>query len=237
MKGEIYLLTENISYTVALAAGFLSFFSPCIIPLIPAYIMYLTGVTMEEDLKDKRLLALSRTLGFIIGFTIIFVIMGTSASFMGKVFIRNKKIFAKISGLLITFFGLNMMGIFNIGFLNRTRQVSTPKKVTNWFSSTLMGMAFAAGWTPCFGPVLASILVYAGGTDTVSKGVILLLIYSIGMAIPFILTALFINIFIDLVNRTEKFLIYLPKIGGLIMVIFGLLVFFDKVINISRWLI
>ena len=192
---------------------------------------------MEEDLKDKRLLALSRTLGFIIGFTIIFVIMGTSASFMGKVFIRNKKIFAKISGLLITFFGLNMMGIFNIGFLNRTRQVSTPKKVTNWFSSTLMGMAFAAGWTPCFGPVLASILVYAGGTDTVSKGVILLLIYSIGMAIPFILTALFINIFIDLVNRTEKFLIYLPKIGGLIMVIFGLLVFFDKVINISRWLI
>lgn len=192
---------------------------------------------MEEDLKDKRLLALSRTLGFIIGFTIIFVIMGTSASFIGKVFIRNKKIFAKISGLLITFFGLNMMGIFNIGFLNRTRQVSTPKKVTNWFSSTLMGMAFAAGWTPCFGPVLASILVYAGGTDTVSKGVILLLIYSIGMAIPFILTALFINIFIDLVNRTEKFLIYLPKIGGLIMVIFGLLVFFDKVINISRWLI
>jgi len=237
LKGEIYLLTENISYTVALAAGFLSFFSPCIIPLIPAYIMYLTGVTMEEDLKDKRLLALSRTLGFIIGFTIIFVIMGTSASFIGKVFIRNKKIFAKISGLLITFFGLNMMGIFNIGFLNRTRQVSTPKKVTNWFSSTLMGMAFAAGWTPCFGPVLASILVYAGGTDTVSKGVILLLIYSIGMAIPFILTALFINIFIDLVNRTEKFLIYLPKIGGLIMVIFGLLVFFDKVINISRWLI
>src|SRR5699024_4769919 len=133
LKGEIYLLTENISYTVALAAGFLSFFSPCIIPLIPAYIMYLTGVTMEEDLKDKRLLALSRTLGFIIGFTIIFVIMGTSASFIGKVFIRNKKIFAKISGLLITFFGLNMMGIFNIGFLNRTRQVSTPKKVTNWF--------------------------------------------------------------------------------------------------------
>src|SRR5699024_762733 len=199
--------------------------------------MYLTGVTMEEDLKDKILLALSRTLGFIIGFTIIFVIMGTSASFMGKVFIRNKKIFAKISGLLITFFGLNMMGIFNIGFLNRTRQVSTPKKVTNWFSSTLMGMAFAAGWTPCFGPVLASILVYAGGTDTVSKGVILLLIYSIGMAIPFILTALFINIFIDLVNRTEKFLIYLRKIGGLIMVISGLVVFFDKVINNSRVLV
>lgn len=231
------MLTENVSYTIALAAGFLSFFSPCIIPLIPAYIMYLTGSSMEEDLKDRRWFALSRTLGFVLGFTIIFVIMGTSASFIGKIFIRNKKIFSKISGLLILFFGLNMMGIFNLRVLNRERKVLGPKKATNWFSSTLMGMAFAAGWTPCFGPVLASILVYAGGTDTLSKGVILLLIYSMGMAIPFILTALFINVFIDLMNRAEKFLKYLPKIGGLIMVIFGLLIFFDKVINISRWML
>lgn len=228
------MLNENISYTIALAAGFLSFFSPCIIPLIPAYIMYLTGSTMEEELQDKRWFALTRTLGFVLGFTIIFIIMGTSASFIGKVFIRNKKIFSKISGILIILFGLNMMGILNIRLINKERQVKKPKQITNWFSSTVMGMAFAAGWTPCFGPVLASILMYAGGTDTVSKGVILLLVYSIGMAVPFILTALFINVFIDLMNRAEKLLFYLPKIGGFIMVVFGLLVFFDKVINISR---
>lgn len=231
------MLNENISYTISLAAGFLSFFSPCIVPLIPAYIMYLTGSSMEEELEDKRWFALSRTLGFVLGFTIIFMIMGTSASFIGRVFIRNKKIFAKISGLLIIFFGLNMLGVFNLGFLNRRTRVSLPKTSNNWFSSTVMGMAFAAGWTPCFGPVLASILVYAGGTDTLSKGVTLLLIYSIGMAIPFILTALFINVFIDLINKVEKLLIYLPKIGGATMVVFGLLVFFDKVINISRWML
>ena len=231
------MLTRDVSLSIAFGAGFLSFFSPCIIPLIPAYIMYLTGATMEEEVQEKRLFALTRTLGFIIGFTIIFMIMGTSASFLGKIFIKNKEIFAKISGLLIIIFGLNMMGILKLNILNMERRISTPKKITNWFSSTLMGMAFAAGWTPCFGPVLASILIYAGGSDTISKGILLLLVYSIGMAIPFILTALFINIFIDLMNRAEKFILYLPKIGGLIMVIFGLLVFFNKVINISRLLV
>lgn len=231
------MFTAEVSYSIALGAGFLSFFSPCIIPLIPAYIMYLTGSTMEEEVRQRRLFALTRTLGFVVGFTIIFMIMGTSASFIGKVFIRNKKLFSKISGMLIIFFGLNMMGILKLKPLNMERRIAAPKKITNWFGSTLMGMAFAAGWTPCFGPVLASILVYAGGTETISRGVTLLLIYSIGMAIPFILTALFINVFINLMNRAEKILLYLPKIGGFIMVIFGILVFFNKVISISRLLI
>lgn len=231
------MFAKDVSLSIAFGAGFLSFFSPCILPLIPAYIMYLTGSTMEDEIQEKRLFALVRTLGFVIGFTIIFMIMGTSASFLGKIFIRNKELFAKISGVLITIFGLNMMGILKLNFLNMEKRVSAPKKITNWFSSLLMGMAFAAGWTPCFGPALASILIYAGGTDTISKGIFLLLVYSIGMAIPFILTALFINVFIKLMERGEKFIVYLPKIGGLIMVIFGLLVFFNKVISISRLLI
>lgn len=226
---------SDVSWTMAFIAGFLSFFSPCILPLIPAYIMYLTGSTVEDEVRDKRFIALTRTLGFVIGFTIIFMVMGVSASFIGKIFVRNKDLFSKISGILIIIFGLNMMGILKFSFLNRSRTVSGPKKIVNWFSSTLMGMAFAAGWSPCFGPVLASILIYAGGADTVSKGTILLLIYSIGMAIPFILTALFINVFVDLMNKAEKFIVCIPKIGGFIMVIFGLLVFFDKVINISNW--
>ena len=123
------------------------------------------------------------------------------------------------------------------GILNIEKKISGPKKITNWLGSLVMGMAFAAGWTPCFGPVLASILIYAGGSATISKGVLLLLIYSIGMAIPFILTALFINVFINILNRAENFLIYIPKIGGFIMVIFGLLVFFNKVVIISNWLL
>lgn len=227
----------NVSLSIAFGAGFLSFFSPCILPLIPAYIMYITGVSMENELETKRLFALKRTVGFVIGFTIIFIIMGTSASFLGKLFIRNKEMFSKISGILIIVFGLKMMGIINLRFLNMEKRIKAPRKITNWFSSILMGMAFAAGWTPCFGPVLASILVYAGGSATVSKGIYLLLIYSIGMAIPFILTALFINVFSKFITKAEKFIIYIPKISGFIMIIFGTLVFFNKIVNISRLLI
>lgn len=227
----------NVSIPIAFGAGFLSFFSPCILPLIPAYIMYITGVNVEDELEKKRLFALTRTIGFVIGFTIIFMIMGTSASFLGKLFIRNKEVFSKISGGIIILFGLNMMGILKLKFLNFERRTKAPKKITNWFNSVLMGMAFAAGWTPCFGPVLGSILMYAGGTATVSKGVYLLLIYSIGMALPFILTALFINTFTRFMNKADKFLKYMPIISGFIMVVFGLLVFFNKMMSISRFLL
>lgn len=228
---------ENVSLSIAFVAGFLSFFSPCILPLIPVYIMYMTGVSLEDELEKRRIFALTRTIGFIIGFTIIFMIMGTSASFLGKIFIKNKGIFSKVSGILIVVFGLNMMGIIKLGFLNMGKKLKVPKKMTNWFSSVLMGMAFATGWTPCFGPVLGSIVIYAGGSDTVSKGIYLLLIYSFGMAVPFMLTALFINVFNKLMVKAEKFIEYIPKISGFIMVIFGILVFFNKVVNISRLLI
>ncbi|AFS79718.1 cytochrome c biogenesis protein, transmembrane region, dsbD family [Gottschalkia acidurici 9a] len=228
---------ESVSTPIAFGAGFLSFFSPCILPLIPVYIMYLTGSNAQEELEKRRLFALTRTIGFIIGFTIIFMIMGTSASFLGKIFVRNKDVFSKVSGVIIIIFGLKMTGIINLNILNREKRIASPVKVTNWFSSVLMGIVFAAGWTPCFGPVLASILVYAGGTATVSKGVYLLLIYSLGMAVPFILTALFINIFDKFIKKAEKFTKYLPKISGIVMIIFGILVFFNKVINISGLLI
>jgi len=228
---------NDVSLIIAFGAGFLSFFSPCILPMIPAYIMYITGVSVEEDVSRKRFLAISRTLIFILGFTIVFVIMGSSATIIGKIFIRNKDIFSKISGLLIIVFGLNMMGIIKLGFLNFNKRLSAPKKINGWFSSLLMGMAFAAGWTPCFGPVLASILIYAGNATTVLKGIYLLLVYSLGMGIPFLFTALFINVFDRFLNRTDKYMKYIPVISGTIMVIFGLLVFFNKVINISRLLI
>ena len=228
---------ENVSITLALGAGFLSFFSPCLLPLIPAYIMYITGINMEDELEKRRFYAIVRTFGFVIGFTIIFMIMGTSATFLGKIFVRNKDIFSKISGIVIIIFGLNMMGILKLGFLSMEKRATAPKKITSWFSSVLMGMAFAAGWTPCFGPVLGSILIYASGATTILKGVTLLFIYSVGMAIPFMLTALFINVFIKLLEQAERFLKYMPIISGLIMVVFGVLVFFNKMVNISRLLL
>ena len=231
------MIGADVSLPIAFGAGFLSFFSPCLLPMIPAYIMYITGVDMEDDLSKVRMTALMRTLGFVLGFTAIFMIMGSSASFLGRAFIQNKTIFFRISGILIILFGLNMMGVLNLKFLGMEKRVKSPKKVTSWFSSILMGMAFAAGWTPCFGPVLASILVFAGTSATVSKGVLLLFIYSVGMAVPFILTALFINVFIKWLAKAEKFLKYMPYVSGIILVIFGLLIFFDKMMSISSLLL
>lgn len=230
------MFLQEVSWGMAFIAGFVSFFSPCILPLIPAYIMYLTGSTIEEEVNQRRFFALTRTLGFVLGFTLIFMVMGVSASFIGRVFVRNRDIFSKISGILIILFGLNMLGVFKIGAMKKIN-IKAPKKITNWFSSILMGMAFAAGWSPCFGPVLAAILVYAGGSETLAQGTLLLVIYSLGMAIPFILTALFINKFIDLMDRYEKYLKYINIVGGFLMVVFGLLVFFDKVVDISRLLL
>lgn len=227
----------DVSWGAAFGFGFLSFFSPCILPLIPVYIMYITGISVESEIEEKRIFALKRTLGFVLGFTIIFMIMGTSASLIGKIFVRNKVIFSRISGILILIFGLNMTGILKLNFLNMEKRMKSPKKITNWFSSVLMGMAFAAGWTPCFGPVLAAILVYAGNSDTVLKGSYLLLIYSIGMAIPFLLTSLFIGTFSKVLEKGEKWMKYIPIIGGIMMIIFGLLIFFDKMNAISKLLL
>lgn len=227
----------DVSYAVAFGAGFISFFSPCLLPLMPVYIMYITDISIESELKKSRLLAVTRALGFVIGFTIIFMIMGTSASFLGKIFIRNKVIFSRISGVFIIIFGLHMLGVIKLKILNMEKRFSTEKRIKNWFSSILMGMAFAAGWSPCFGPVLASILFYAGSTATISKGIYLLLVYSLGMAIPFILTAIFINSLKKLITKSGKYTSYIHKISGVVMIIFGLLVFFDKIVDISRILI
>ncbi|WP_099191428.1 cytochrome c biogenesis CcdA family protein [Tepidibacter mesophilus] len=228
---------ENVSLSIAFGAGLVSFFSPCILPLIPAYIMYITGISVRDELSKNKMLVLTRTLGFVVGFTMVFIIMGTSASFLGKFFVKNKEVFSKISGVLIILFGLKMMGVLNLQFLEVQKKINTDMKTTTWFGSILMGIAFAAGWTPCFGPVLASILIYAGNSNTVSKGVYLLLVYSIGMAIPFIMTALFIDIFSKFFNNTRKIMIYIPRISGSIMVIFGILIILDKVVDISRLLI
>lgn len=230
------MFSQNISFLMALTAGFVSFFSPCILPMIPAYIMYMTGTDID-DLEDNRFLALKRTLWFILGFTIIFVIMGTSASFIGRFFAANKILFGKISGFILILFGLNMLGILEIDVLNMEKRRKGPKEKSSPLGAFIMGMAFAAGWTPCFGPVLGAILMYAGASETLVKGFVLLLIYSLGMAIPFILTALFINRFNKFLNKYEKLINILPKISGIVLVLFGVLVFFNKVTEISKLLL
>lgn len=223
----------DISITAAFFAGLLSFFSPCVLPLIPAYITYITGTAVEEELENKKSLALTRTLGFVLGFTIIFMIMGISASFIGRLFRVYKTLFAKISGILIIGLGLNMMGILNLNIINKGRSFKLPK-ITSWFSSVLVGMAFAAGWTPCVGAVLGTILILAGNTGTITAGFYLLLVYSLGLAIPFILTALLISKFGKFLTKSEKVLPYVTKIGALVVIALGILIFFNKTYLIAN---
>ncbi len=223
---------KDISGVVAFLAGVASFISPCILPLVPAYISYITGSTTQ---KKSRIFTVIRAVGFVIGFSIIFVLMGASASYIGKLFVQYKLLFTRVSGILIIIFGLHMTGIWELKLLYREARVEGPKQATNWFSSILMGMAFAAGWTPCVGTVLGSILLYAGASATLGKGIILLISYSLGLGIPFVLTALFINRFTKHSSKFNKYTPIISKISGGIMILFGGLLFFNQIQQLSRF--
>jgi len=232
----MFLFAQEVSTTMAFIAGLLSFFSPCILPLVPAYIMYISGYG-DESSDPTRQMMMRRTLFFILGFTTIFMIMGTSASVLGQFFIKHRSVFSKVSGIVIILFGLNMVGILKAGVLKKENRMQFPINIRGNGGAYIMGIAFAAGWTPCFGPVLASILIYAGTSETVGQGVYLLGIYSFGMAIPFMLSAMFMNGFNRLLDRLENGAKWFPTITGIILIVFGLLILFDKVIVLSQLLI
>lgn len=227
----------TVSWWAAFTAGLLSFFTPCILPMIPAYIMYVTGAALEDDMKAMRLRAFTRTLGFVLGFTVIFMIMGLTATYIGRAFQVNRDLFRYVSGTIIILFGLSLTGLIRLSFLQKGIHVKAPKKMTGWFSAVIMGMAFAAAWTPCAGPVLGSVLFMAGGSATATAGTLLLLVYSLGMAVPFLLTAIFMSYFLKWLGHIERWAPVAMKVGGWLLVLFGLLIIFDKVVVISRWMI
>ena len=225
----------NIDFPLAFAAGFLSFFSPCLLPMVPIYIFYLMGNDKDKgSIKEQQRRAFFRTLGFVIGFSLIFILMGSSAGFLGGLFIRHKESILKISGVIIILFGLNMLGVIHLNFLNMEKRGKMPK-MKNWFSSVLMGMAFAAGWTPCLGPVLGAILFYAGTKGQALQGMGLLFVYSLGLAIPFLITSLGIHLVDRFLQRRQKFLELLPKISGGVLIVFGIMIFFDQMSRITAY--
>ena len=232
---EILGPTLELTLWVAFAAGAASFLTPCLLPLVPAYLMYISETTDLETRSRKKIMI--RTLGFVIGFTIIFMTLGLSASLIGRLMNRYQFVFNLISGGLILVFGLYMLGWISPNFLNREKKAKAPKQIKSWFSAVLMGMAFAAGWTPCFGPILGAILVTAGGEATASQGAFLLFVYSLGMAVPFFLTAWFIGVADRWIASSEQFVLILRKIGGAVLVLFGILIMTGKLVVISQWLV
>jgi cytochrome c-type biogenesis protein len=234
---------ESIEFSAAFLAGLLSFVSPCVLPLIPAYLSFISGVSVEELMaadktagKYGRLLA--NTFFFVIGFSIIFVLLGAGASSIGGWLQRNLSIFNKVAGVVVFLFGLHVAGVFKIKALNYEKRIHmTGQKKRGVIGSTLLGMAFGFGWTPCIGPILGSILIIAAQQQTLATGVWLLLIYSAGLGIPFILTALLFNYLIGTFSLIKRHFRVVEVASGVLLMLVGVLIFFDLLQRISNYLL
>ena len=231
---------ENVSLIAAFGAGFLSFISPCVLPLIPGYLSFVSGVSLEE-MRDDRAVAARRqvvitSLAFVLGFSLVFVALGASASAIGKFLFRNSSLLSKIAGTLVIIFGLHTMGVFRIPFLETEKRLQAGSKPKSLMGAVMVGMAFGFGWTPCIGPILSGILILAGSQETVWQGVVLLAVYSMGLGIPFLLTSLAINKFFAASGRIRRHYHKIELASGALLVGIGVLLFTDQMTVIVRYL-
>ena len=206
---------------IALGAGLISFLSPCVLPLIPGYISYISGSSINELIEKKSVNLLPIFL-FTVGFSIVFIFFGAASTLLGQVLLQNSYELRIVAGVIIVVLSLHLIGIINIKFLNYEKRVQTDIK-RNFFSPALIGMAFAFGWTPCIGPILGSILVLASTEESLQKGILLLTFYSIGLAVPFILAGYLIQRFLVFSKNFRKNINKVSKIGGSILLITGIL--------------
>jgi len=219
--------SSALSAAIAFGAGFLTFLSPCILPIIPAYISYITGVSFDE-LKDGRSAEIrKRAFGhaclFVVGFSMVFIALGASASYLGKLLLVHKTLIARIGGALVILFGLYIMDIFKIPFLSRNKRLDVRVSKGTGIGSVLLGMAFAAAWTPCVGPILGSILVLAGTKESMAEGMWLLAAYSLGIGVPFVLSAVLLNSFLSYSAKLKRHMILVKRVCGLLLVIVGIM--------------
>lgn len=229
---SLLMLDETITFPAAFAAGLLSFFSPCILPLIPAYFTFITGFSLEELTGEQvgsiRRKVIVATMAFGLGFSLIFILLGASASFLGGLATRYHQVVRVAGGLLIVIFGLHLTGLFRLPFLEVEKRVQLREKPTHILGTVLVGMAFGAGWSPCIGPMLGSILILAGSEESVLEGVGLLTVYSAGLWIPFLLMSVFINLMLVFLKRTRRFMQFVNVAAGMLLIGLGLALVFDR---------
>lgn len=226
------MFIETVSFSAAFIAGLLSFLSPCVLPLIPAYFSFITGYSLEEltgggNEKIRKKVILSTCL-FVVGFSLVFVSMGASASYLGGLMYTYKKFIRIIGGFLIIILGIHLTGFIRIPGLDFEKRISVEKKPLHFLGTLLIGMAFAAGWTPCIGPLLGSILIIAGNQETVWQGIVLLGVYSTGLALPFIVVSIFINFLLIFIKKASKVLKYVNIAAGVVLIIVGLILVSNK---------
>ncbi|MFT6671440.1 MAG: cytochrome c-type biogenesis protein [Afipia broomeae] len=234
-------MIQDVSIPAALAAGIISFLSPCVLPLVPPYLIYLTGATIEHVANDeeprasKRAVMLS-ALVFVLGFSTVFVALGASASLIGGLIRAWSTQLSIVAGIAIILMGLHFLGLTRIGFLMREGRLPIPKPVGLW-GAYVMGLAFAFGWTPCIGPILAAILSVAASETTVTKGAGLLAVYSAGLGIPFLIAAFMVEQFSAVLARMKKHLATVERVMGVLMILVGIGFLTGAVTDVSIWLL
>ncbi len=241
-------MEENVTLLAAFGAGLLSFISPCVLPLIPGYLSYISGLSLDEMrggataqaaatvAPGTRRRVITSSLAFIFGFSLVFIALGATASAVGQFLMQRLPLLNRIAGIIIIVFGLHTMGVLRIEWLYQEKRVHTQKKPAGFFGAALVGIAFAFGWTPCIGPILAGIFAVAASRDTVGDGVQLLATYSLGLAVPFFATALAINRFFTALAKIRRHYHKIELVSGALLVVIGLLIFTNKFTVIAQWL-
>lgn len=233
-------MASDVTLTAAAAAGLLSFLSPCVLPLVPPYLTFIAGTTIEELAEEgeataKRDVMIAAVL-FVLGFSTVFIALGATASVFGQVIRQHLELLSALAGAAIILMGLHFLGVFRIAFLYREARVQVEKPVGLW-GAYVMGLAFAFGWTPCIGPILAAILTVAGSEETVSKGAGLLAVYSAGLGLPFLLAALAMEPFVRFLKRFRAHFVTVERVVGALLVLTGIAFFTGGMQSASNWLL
>ena len=223
--------------SIAFSAGLISFLSPCVLPLIPGYISYISGTSFSKINNKKRNLIVIKTIFFTLGFSFVFVTLGSAASFLGKFFLSNSNFFRIIAGTIIILFSFQLIGIINFNFMNKDLRIFTNKYSDNVTFPLLVGAAFAFGWTPCIGPILGSIITLAALEESIGKGVLLLSFYSLGLGIPFIISGILIDKFLLFSKGFKKYVSKITKLGGIILLLTGLAILTNQLQVLSFFIL
>lgn len=225
----------DFSLLVAFSAGVLSFLSPCVLPLVPSYIGFLTGLSLDE-MSSRRRIALTHALLFVLGFTLVFLLLGATATALGRTLAFHKVWLQRLGGVLIIGFGLVCLGVIKSSVLLQDKRLHLQDKPLGFLGSVLVGMAFAAGWTPCIGPILGGILGLASASDTLGRGMLLLGTYSAGLAVPFLLAAWAVDRFLGWFQKFRPFLPWVMRVSGALLIVVGVLLITGQFTRLASWL-
>jgi cytochrome c-type biogenesis protein len=232
-------MMPEVSLFLAFGVGVVSFFSPCILPLLPAYLSFITGATVEEVLADqpRRRSVLPKVILFCLGFSVVFVLMGATASALGQAVFRYQRVIQWVGGGLVILFGLHLLGILNVRILQMEKRIHIDNRPAHGLAAFVIGITFAAGWTPCIGPALAAILTMAGTRETLGQGVMLLAIFSLGLSVPFLALGFAMDYFLPWFNRVKRIMRWVSVVSGVLLIVIGILIITENMNRIYSWIL